>query len=94
MIQTAGFDLPVDIQSVAGMREAVPILNETKVDVVAVRLQDTNAESLDLLTALRAFAPDAHVFFSARGPKPISWSRPCGTARMTSWPRPSRCHRP
>ncbi len=49
------------------MREAVPILNETNVDVVAVRLQDTQAESLDLITALRAFAPDAHVFFSAQG---------------------------
>jgi DNA-binding response OmpR family regulator len=67
MIQTVGFDLPVDIQSVAGMREALPILNETNVDVVAVRLQDTQAESLELITALRAFAPDAHVFFSAPG---------------------------
>ena len=67
MIQTVGFDLPVDIQSVAGMRQAVPILNETNVDVVAVRLQDTEAESLDLITALLAFAPDAHIFFSAQG---------------------------
>ncbi|MHB8861791.1 MAG: TackOD1 domain-containing metal-binding protein [Pirellulaceae bacterium] len=67
MIRTAGFDLPVDVQSVAVMRDAVPVLNEVNIDVVVVRLQDTNTEALELLTALRAFAPDAHVFFSARG---------------------------
>jgi DNA-binding response OmpR family regulator len=67
MIRTAGFDLPVNIRSVPSMREAVPILNETNVDVAVVRLQNNSGEDLDLLTALRVFAPDAHVFFSARG---------------------------
>ncbi|MHB8970791.1 MAG: TackOD1 domain-containing metal-binding protein [Pirellulaceae bacterium] len=67
LIRTAGFDLPVNIQSVSNMREAVPILNETTVDVAVARLEHNNDEALDLLTAIRAFAPDAHVFFSARG---------------------------
>jgi len=49
------------------MREAVQHLNHTNIDVVVVRLEDCSAEALELITALRAFAPDAHVFFSASG---------------------------
>jgi DNA-binding response OmpR family regulator len=67
LIRTGGFDLPVDIQSVAAMREAVQRLNETTIEIVVIRLDDYSPESLDLITALRAFAPDAHVFFSASG---------------------------
>jgi len=67
MIRTGGFDLPVDIRCVPGMREAVQLLNEMTIDVVVVRLEDCSSEALDLITALRAFAPDAHIFFSAVG---------------------------
>ena len=69
-IHTAGFDLPVSVQSVASMSEALPTLRDTQVDVVAVRLQEATSESLDLLTALRAFAPTAHIFFSCPGAEP------------------------
>lgn len=67
LIRTGGFDLPVDIQCVPGMREAVQRLNESNIEIVVIRLDDCSPEALDLITALRAFAPDAHVFFSASG---------------------------
>ena len=67
LIRTGGFDLPVSIQCVPGMREAVQHLNHKSIDVVVVRLEDCSDEALELITALRAFAPDAHVFFSASG---------------------------
>ena len=64
LIRTGGFDLPVDIRCVPGMRQAVEHLNHTNTDVVVVRLEDCSPDALELITALRAFAPDAHVFFS------------------------------
>ena len=67
MIRTAGFDLPVQVQSVTGMGEALPFLRDTHVDVVAIRLHEGNAESLELLTASAPSVRPRHIFFSCRG---------------------------
>jgi DNA-binding NarL/FixJ family response regulator len=69
-IHTAGFDLPVNVQSVVSMGEALPTLRDEQVDVVAVRFLEATTESLELLMALRAFAPTAHIFFSCPGAEP------------------------
>lgn len=69
-IRTAGFDLPVNVQSVSSMSEALPTLRDVQVDVVAVRFLEATTESLELLMALRAFAPTAHIFFSCPNAEP------------------------
>ncbi len=63
-IRTAGFELPVDIECVPGMREAIRALSESDVDVVVLRLPEPCETALEAVTILRSCAPDAQLFVS------------------------------
>lgn len=63
-IRTAGFDLPLDVDCVPNMPEAIRALERAEFDVVVLRILEPCEAALVAVTVLRSCAPDAQLFVS------------------------------